>query len=92
MKNIPKIIYLQTGVECENFDNLQTDMITWSSDSIFQSDLRYISADFIATKIEELKKDRNSLLKNTMAPNKEINKINKSLTVRINILRELLED
>ena len=59
MKNKPKFIYLQTGLEdnaeiCEDFNDLQTDCITWCADEIYKDDLKYISVDFILARIKEL--------------------------------------
>lgn len=56
MKNKPKFIYLQTGLAdnaemCEDFNDLQTDCITWCADNIYSDDLRYISIDFIFAEI-----------------------------------------
>lgn len=61
MKNIPKIIFLQTGMEdcgetCSDFDEL--DMVTWCSDNVYSDDLEFISVDFILSRIKELKGDK----------------------------------
>lgn len=62
MRNKPKFIHLQTGLEdnaeiCEDFNDLQTDCITWCVDEIYEDDLKYISIDFILARIKELKRD-----------------------------------
>lgn len=60
MKNKPKFIYLQTGLKdcgetCSDFDEL--DMVSWCADEIYSDDLKYISVDFIFSRIHELKRD-----------------------------------
>lgn len=57
MKNQPKFIYLQTGLEdcgetCSDFDEL--DMVSWCTDKIYSDDLQYISVYFIFSRIKEL--------------------------------------
>jgi hypothetical protein len=58
MKNIPKHIYLQVGLEkegsVEDFNSLATDFVTWESEQIFPDDLQFISVDFILARIKEL--------------------------------------
>ena len=50
MKNKPKFIYLQTGLEdnaemCEDFNELSG--ISWCDESVYSDDLQFISCDFI---------------------------------------------
>ena len=57
MKNIPKFIYLQAGLEqygesCEDFNEL--DNISWCVDKIYGDDLKFISVDLISAQIEKL--------------------------------------
>lgn len=56
MKNVPNKIYLQIGVghDIEDFNELDKDFITWSSDMIYNDDLQFISVDFILARIKEL--------------------------------------
>jgi hypothetical protein len=56
MKNQPKFIYLQTGLEeygevCEDFNTLDSSSISWCADKIFDDDLKYISVDFLFAEI-----------------------------------------
>lgn len=62
MKNIPNRIYLQTALEehgetCDDFNDLQTDYISWCADKIYSDDLVFISVGFILARIKELEKD-----------------------------------
>jgi hypothetical protein len=64
MKNIPNRIYLQTGLEdngetCDDFDNLQTDCVSWCADKIYEDDLEFISVSFISRRIKELETELN---------------------------------
>jgi len=61
MRNQPKFIYLQTGLEdnaemCDDFNEL--DGISWCADKIYSDDLQYISVDFIFLRIKELETDK----------------------------------
>jgi len=60
MRNQPKFIYLQTGLEdcgetCSDFDEL--DMVSWCVDKIYSDDLQYISVSSVFARIKELEKD-----------------------------------
>lgn len=60
MKNIPKKIFLQTGLEeygetCEDFETLSN--LSWCSDKIYSDDLTFISVDFILARIKELESE-----------------------------------
>lgn len=61
MKNKPKFIYLQMGLEEEDsvgdFNTLARDFITWEDHQIYSDDLQFISVDFIFSRIKELEKD-----------------------------------
>lgn len=85
MKNIPKIIFLQTGMEdcgesCDDFDEL--DVVTWCSDNVYSDDLEFISVDFISARIKELKQQR-LLLSNSIEMDNE-------LSIRINELKKYI--
>jgi len=41
-KNIPKVIYLQIGEDCEKKDFSDLEGITWCEDRINKNDIRYI--------------------------------------------------
>ena len=41
-KNIPKVIYLQIGEDCEEKDFSDLEGITWCEDRINKNDIRYI--------------------------------------------------
>ena len=41
-KNIPKVIYLQIGEDCEEKDFSDLERITWCEDRINKNDIRYI--------------------------------------------------
>lgn len=61
MRNQPKFIYLQTGLEdnaemCDDFNEL--DGISWCADKIYKDDLQFISVDFILARIKELETDK----------------------------------
>ena len=62
MKNKPKFIFLQMGLEkegsVEDFNNLERDFVTWESNQIYADDLKYISVDFIFSRIKELETDK----------------------------------
>lgn len=59
MKNSPKKIFLQLGLEetdsVEDFNMLERDFVTWESNQIYSDDLQFISVDFIFARIQELK-------------------------------------
>ena len=45
MKNIPKVIYLQVfedGESCDDFNELVSGAVSWCSDRINKSDIRYV--------------------------------------------------
>ena len=62
MKNKPKFIYLQIGLEeegsVEDFNSLYLDCVTWETEQIYSNDLQFISCDFILARIKELEKDK----------------------------------
>jgi hypothetical protein len=60
MKNQPKFVYLQTGLEecgetCSDFDEL--DMVSWCADKIYSDDLKYVSVFSVLARIKELEKE-----------------------------------
>lgn len=61
MKNKPKFIFLQMGLEEENsvedFNSLYLDCVTWETEQIYSDDLQFISIDFILERIKELERD-----------------------------------
>lgn len=62
MKNIPQKIHLQIGLEqygetCKDFKELNSSLISWCSDKIYEDDLEFISVDFILARIKELERD-----------------------------------
>jgi hypothetical protein len=62
MKNQPKFIYLQTGLEeygevCEDFNTLDSSSISWCADKIYEDDLQFISVSFISRQIEEIEEE-----------------------------------
>lgn len=61
MKNIPKFIFLQMGLEEENsvedFNSLHSDCVTWETEQIYSDDLKFISVDSILARIKELEDD-----------------------------------
>lgn len=59
MKNQPKFIYLQTDLEeygetCEDFEELDSNLISWCADKIYSDDLEYISVSSVLARIKEL--------------------------------------
>lgn len=59
MKNQPKFIYLQTGLEeygetFEDFEELDSNLISWRADKIYSDDLEYISVFSVLARIKEL--------------------------------------
>lgn len=85
MKNIPKRVFLQTGMEdcgelCDDFDEL--DMVTWCSDNVYSDDLEFISVDFISARIKELKQQRLPLSNSIEMDNE--------LSIRINELKKYI--
>jgi hypothetical protein len=59
MKNQPKFIYLQTGLEeygevCEDFNTLDSSSISWCADKIFDDDLQYVSVFSVLAEIDKL--------------------------------------
>lgn len=64
MKNIPNKIYLVIGTgDCEDFKELRE--VTWCEDSIFNSDLQFISISFLREKLENLKQQRINIFENS---------------------------
>jgi len=52
MKNIPQKINLQIGLEqygetCEDFKELNSNLISWCSDKIYEDDLEFILNNLI---------------------------------------------
>lgn len=85
MKNIPKVIYLQTGIEqygesCEDFNEL--DNISWYVDKIYGDDLQFISVDSILARIKELEAE---------IDNEYSNESEMSCMFKINELKRLIE-
>lgn len=68
MKNKPKFVFLQMGLEEENsvedFNSLYLDCVTWESERIYSDDLQFISIDFILARIKELE-DSNTHTRNS---------------------------
>ena len=64
MKNSPKKIFLQMGLEetdsVEDFNMLERDFVTWESSQIYSDDLQFISVDFIFARIKELEAELNN--------------------------------
>lgn len=57
MKNKPKFIYLQTGLEdnaeiCEDFNELSG--ISWCADKIYSDDLEFISVSYLLAAIHKM--------------------------------------
>lgn len=57
MKNIPKFIYLQSGLEqyresCEDFNEL--DNISWCVDKIYGDDLQFVSVSYLLAEIHKM--------------------------------------
>ena len=95
MRNSPKFIYLQTGLEdnseiCEDFYDLQTDFITWCADKVHSDDLEYISVSFLREKIEEKIKIREDLKNNKMCSKAEYNAYCRQVNPIINTLKDLI--
>lgn len=66
MKNVPKIIYLQTNCdEVVDFNDLIE--ATWCSESIYKSDLKFVSVDFLSSRLEETVKELKAIEGNSMA-------------------------
>ena len=90
MENQPNKIFLQTALKeygevCEDFNSLDSNLISWCSDKIYEDDLGYLSFNFILARIKELKSKKiDTLTKNGQY---EFN-INSSI---INELENLLE-
>ena len=90
MKNIPRFIFLQTGIEdcgetCNDFDSL--NMVSWCAKSIYSDDLQYISVDFILARIKELQTD---IKKYTVVDSDTIYNFN-LISAKISELKKLLK-
>ena len=62
MKNIPNRIYLQTGLEhygetCDDFGELNSSLISWCADKIYNDDLEFISVSSVLRRIKELEEE-----------------------------------
>jgi len=85
MKNIPKNIFLVTGTDgAQDFEELSE--VTWSEDRIYDSDLQFVSIDFLREKVEELKNERLDFTKNISAQTDLI------LRVKIKLLNDLINE
>jgi hypothetical protein len=65
MTNQPNKIFLQLGLEqygetCENFNDLNSSLISWCSDKIYDDDLCYISVYSVLARIKELETERDN--------------------------------
>lgn len=94
MKNIPKFIYLQTGVghDITDFNELDSDFVNWSSDKIYSDDLAFISISFLREKIEEQIKIKENLKNNKMCSKSEYKAICKNIDPVINTLKNLINE
>lgn len=93
MKNIPKFIYLQAGLEdntemCEDFNELSG--ISWCVDKIYSDDLSFISVSFLHEKIKEQIKIKEDLKNNKMCSKAEYKAICKNIDPIINTLKNLI--
>lgn len=63
MKNKPKFIFLQMGLEkegsVEDFNSLARDFVTWEDEQIYSDDLKFLSIDFVFARIKELEIELN---------------------------------
>jgi len=96
MKNIPQKINLQIGLEqygetCEDFKELNSNLISWCSDKIYEDDLEFISVDFIFGRIKELTENKEKLKNNPMCSKAEYKAICKNINPLINELKILIK-
>lgn len=56
MKNVPNIIYLQVGEECErDADFKELDEVSWAPDRIFDTDITYLRESTWLVELDKLK-------------------------------------
>ena len=96
MKNTPQKIFLQTGLKeyqetCEDFKELNSSLISWCSDKIYEDDLEFISVNFIFARIKELIESKEKLKNNPMCSKAEYKAICKNINPLINELKNLIK-
>lgn len=84
MKNIPEKIYLQTGIDKEDaedidFKDLHEGGISWHSDRIYESDIEYVQSDTFNKAIELLSRVSDKVVIGTRGLGFEVNEFLKSI-------------
>lgn len=77
-----ELIEIYPTDDCEDFKELRE--VTWSEDRIYDSDLQFVSIDFLREKVEELKNERLDFTKNISAQTDLI------LRVRVKLLNDII--